>query len=212
LGIWGRRKVFFFEKKKQKTFGRLSRTHPAAYAKSQKFFGSFFQKRTLPSLKHLLITYHSTTGGTRAMAEAAHRAAAQEPGLTVTLQHAVETNADHLLAADGYIFATPETLAAIAGPMKDFFDRTYYAALGRIEGRPYAALICAGSDGANAARQIARIATGWRLKQVVDPVIVCTHAQTPEAILARKTLAATDQERCAELGATMAAGLTMGIF
>ena len=44
--------------------------------------------------------------------------------------------------------------------MKDFFDRTYYAALDRINGRPYATLICAGSDGQNAARQIARIATG----------------------------------------------------
>jgi hypothetical protein len=35
------KKGFFFEKKKQKTFGRLSRAAPAAYAKSQKFFGSF---------------------------------------------------------------------------------------------------------------------------------------------------------------------------
>jgi hypothetical protein len=40
------RKAFFFEKKKQKTFARLSRTFPAANAKWQKFFGSFFQKRT----------------------------------------------------------------------------------------------------------------------------------------------------------------------
>ncbi len=163
-------------------------------------------------MKHLLITYHSTTGGTHAMAEAAHRAACQEAALTVTLQHAAIATADHLLAADGYIFATPETLAAIAGPMKDFFDRTYYAALGRIEGRPYAAMICAGSDGQNAARQIARIATGWRLKQVAEPIIVCTHAQTPEAILARKTISGSDEARCAELGAALAAGMVMGIF
>jgi predicted dienelactone hydrolase len=39
------RKIFA-EEKKQKTFGLLSRTYPAMYAKSQKFFGSFFQKRT----------------------------------------------------------------------------------------------------------------------------------------------------------------------
>jgi hypothetical protein len=36
------RKQFFFEKKNQKTFPRLSRTVPAAYARGQKFFGSFF--------------------------------------------------------------------------------------------------------------------------------------------------------------------------
>ncbi len=52
----------------------------------------------------------------------------------------------------------------MAGVMKDFFDRTYYPALDRIVGRPYATLICAGSDGENAARQIHRIASGWRSK------------------------------------------------
>ena len=93
-----------------------------------------------------------------------------------------------------------------------FFDRTYYPALDRINGRPYAALICAGSDGQNAARQIARIATGWRLKPVAEPLIVCTHAQTPEAILAPKTIGDEDRAACAERGATLAAGLAMGIF
>jgi multimeric flavodoxin WrbA len=119
---------------------------------------------------------------------------------------------DDLLAADGYIFAAPENLAAIAGVMKDFFDRTYYPVLGRIEGRPYALLICAGSDGANAARQIARIATGWRLRPVAETVIVCTHAQTPAEILAPKVIAGADLDKCAQLGATLAAGLAIGIF
>jgi NAD(P)H-dependent FMN reductase len=76
------------------------------------------------------------------------------------------------LQADGYIFATPENLAAMSGVMKDFFDRTYYAALDRIAGRPYAVLICAGSDGANAARQVERIVTGWRLKRAAPTLIV----------------------------------------
>lgn len=31
--------------------------------------------------------------------------------------------------------------------MKDFFDRCYYAALDRVNGRPYALLVCAGSAG-----------------------------------------------------------------
>ena len=96
--------------------------------------------------------------------------------------------------------------------MKDFFDRTYYAVLGRIAGRPYATLICAGSDGENAARQITRIATGWRLKPIASPLIVCTHAQTPEAILAPKTIGIDDLERCREIGATIAAGLAFGIY
>jgi multimeric flavodoxin WrbA len=105
-----------------------------------------------------------------------------------------------------------KNLAAIAGMMKDFFDRTYYAALGRIEGRGYALMVCAGSDGSGAARQVARIATGWRLRAVAEPLIICTHAETPEAILATKVIPAGDIARCEELGATMAAGMAIGMF
>jgi multimeric flavodoxin WrbA len=145
------------------------------------------------------------------MAEAAAHAAS-DPDVAVRLVHAAAAGADDVLNADGYIFATPENLAALAGVMKDFFDRVYYPVLDRINGRPYAALICAGSDGENAARQIARIATGWRLKPIAAPLIVCTHAQTPETILAPKIINAADLRRCEEIGATMAAGLAAGIF
>ena len=163
-------------------------------------------------MKTLLIVFHSLTGGTRQMAEAAARGAAAESEVQARLLPAVEAQPSDMLAADGYIFATPETLAAVSGLMKDFFDRTYYPVLERINGRPYAILICAGSDGQNAARQIARIATGWRLRAVAGPLIVCTHAQTPEAILAPKVISSDDLSRCEELGAALAAGLAMGIF
>jgi hypothetical protein len=61
-------------------------------------------------------------------------------------------------------------------------------------------------------RQIERICTGWRLKPVREPLIVCTHAQTPEAILAPKTIGTEDLQRCEETGAALAAGLALGIF
>ena len=163
-------------------------------------------------MKSLLIVFHSMTGGTRQMAEAAATGAADEADVLVRLLNAGEAGPDDLLAADGYVFATPENLAAIAGLMKDFFDRSYYPVLDRIQGRPYAILVSAGSDGSNAVRQIERIATGWRLKPVAAPIILCTHAQTPEAILAPKTITAIDLDRCHALGATFAAGLAMGVF
>ena len=43
-------------------------------------------------------------------------------------------------------------------------------------------------------------------------LIVCTHAQTPEKILAPKTIDPADLARCEELGAALAAGLAAGIF
>lgn len=163
-------------------------------------------------MKTLLIVYHTHTGGTLQMARAAADAAGAEPGVAVRLCKAADAVADDVLAADGFLFATPENLAGMAGMLKDFFDRTYYAALDRVNGRPYAALVCAGSDGAGAARQIERIATGWRLKPVAPPLIVCTHAQTPSAILAPKIIADDELARCAELGSAIAAGLALGIF
>lgn len=163
-------------------------------------------------MKALLIVYHSLTGGTRQMAQAAAQGAAGEEGVLASLLAAAEAGPDDLLRADGYIFAAPENLAAMAGLMKDFFDRSYYPVLERIAGRPYATLICAGSDGENAARQIARIATGWRLRPVADPFIICTHAQTPEAILAPKTIPEPDLARCRDIGQSVAAGLALGIF
>ena len=163
-------------------------------------------------MKGLLIVYHSMTGGALQMARAAAEAAAAQGGVDVRLLHAPDAGPHDVLAADGYLFATPENLASMAGLMKDFFDRCYYAALGRIEGRPYAAMICAGSDGSSAARQVERIATGWRLKAVAPALIVCTHAQTPEEILRTKLIGAADLERCRDLGAGLAAGLALGVF
>jgi multimeric flavodoxin WrbA len=163
-------------------------------------------------MKNLLIVHHSRTGGTAQMVQAALQGASTEPAVAVRLCGAPSAGPEDVLAADLLVFAAPENLAALSGPMKDFFDRTYYPLLGKIEGRPYACMICAGSDGENAARQIARIATGWRLKPVAAPVIICTRAQTPEAILAPKLIAPQDLTICETLGATLAAGLAAGIF
>jgi multimeric flavodoxin WrbA len=163
-------------------------------------------------MKTLLIVYHSLTGGTRQMAEAAAAGAATEGLVLVRLLRAPQAGPEDVLAADGYVFATPENLGSMAGLMKDFFDRCYYPALDRVNGRPYASLVCAGSDGQGAARQIERIATGWRLKAVAPPLIVCTQAQTPERILAPKQIGPEDLRHCQDAGAALAGGLAMGVF
>ena len=164
-------------------------------------------------MKRLLIVYHSLTGGTEQLVTAAAGGARREaPDVDVRVLTAPQAGPEDVLAADAYVFATPENLAAIAGLMKDFFDRCYYPVLGRIEGRPYATLICAGSDGSNAARQVERICTGWRLKAAAPALTVCTHAQTPEDILAPKQIPVDELKRADELGAALAAGVAMGVF
>jgi multimeric flavodoxin WrbA len=163
-------------------------------------------------MQTLLIVYHSMTGGTLQMAQAAAAGALRERNVRTVLLRAEDAQAADVLQASGYIFATPENLAAMSGKMKDFFDRTYYGVLDALNGRPYATLICAGSDGRSAAQQIERIALGWRLRAVAAPTIVCTHAQTKEQILRTKSLSAQDLGDCQEIGATLAAGLALGIF
>ena len=158
----------------------------------------------------LLIIYHSRTGGSQQMAQAAFEAAQGE--MKTLLQKAEDTTPEDLLHADGYIFCAPENLAALSGTMKEFFDRCYYPVLGKLEGRPYAQMICAGSDGQNAVRQLARIATGWRLREVQEPLVLCTAAQSPETILAPKKLSDEQLAPCRELGQAFAAGLAMGVF
>ena len=156
----------------------------------------------------LLIVWHSRTGASRALAEAAAAGAGDHARL---LAADVATPAD-LLAAQGYLFVCPENLATMSGAMKEMFDRCYYPLLGRIEGRAYASMIAAGSDGHGAQAQLDRIATGWRLRRVAEPLIVNLHAQSAEEIMALKVVPAAILTQARELGEAMASGLDQGIF
>lgn len=161
-----------------------------------------------PANPCLLIIWHGRTGASAAMAQAAAHGA----GRTALLVAAADTVPEMLLAADGYIFCCPENLGSMTGLMKEMFDRAYYPALGQIEGRPYATMIAAGSDGEGAQRQIDRIVTGWRLRRVADPLIVGLSAQTPQAILAAKQVPEADLQKCRDLGEAFAQGLQLGVF
>jgi len=165
-----------------------------------------------PPPKRLLIVYHSTTGGTERMVQAVAQAAGTEPGVVVDLRRAVVVNVAELIAADGYIFATPENLGSMSGLMKDFFDRTYYGAIDQIQARPYCTMVCAGSDGRGAAKQIERIAMGWRLKPIQEAMIITVKAQTTAEILSPKQLTDSQVTACQNLGHLFAAGLSMAVF
>jgi len=140
------------------------------------------------------------------------RAAAEGAGAAALLVAAEDAVPEMLLAADGYLFCCPENLGSMTGMMKEMFDRAYYPVLGRIAGRPYATLIAAGSDGAGAQAQIDRIATGWRLRRVAEPLIANLAAQTPEAIAAPKQVPAKLLIHCREIGEALAEGLRLGVF
>ena len=156
----------------------------------------------------LLIIWHSRTGASAALS----CAAAEGAGSAALFVSAADAVPEMLLAGDGYLFCCPENLGSMSGLRKEMFDRAYYPVLGRIEGRPYATIIAAGSDGEGAQRQIDRIVTGWRLRRVAEPMIVNLAAQTPEAIAAPKVVSGAALEQAHGMGMALAEGLRMGLF
>lgn len=163
--------------------------------------------------QRLLVVWHSRTGTAEAMAKAAAEGAIADSGPgACSLIRAEQASHEDLLGASGYLFCCPENLGGMTGEMKAFFDRTYYPLLGRIEGRAFATMIAAGSDGTGAERQIERIVTGWRLRRVAESLIACNGAQTPDAIMAAKTLDQDMRKTCRKMGQALAVGLALGVF
>ncbi len=152
------------------------------------------------STRHLLIVYHSQTGHTRTMARAVLRGACRAPEVETRLKLALRAGLDDLLWAHGLLLGTPENFGYMSGALKSFLDRTYYPAQGKVDGLPYAVFISAGNDGRGALASIERIARGYPLKPVCEPVI------------ARGELTAEILRHCEELGETMAAGVAWSIF
>lgn len=159
----------------------------------------------------LSIIWHSRTGAAQAIAKAMKRAAV-EFEVDVRSISADKAKPRDLLIPGGLIFCAPEYLGSLSGVMKDFFDRSYYGAIDKCNGKPYALVISAGSDGTGAARQLARIATGLRLRPVAEPLIVITRTQTTQQILAPKVLSPEQLAPAIDLAAGFAAGLAAGIY
>ncbi len=157
---------------------------------------------SIPASKQLLIVYHTQTGHTGALVEAAWRGATDPliEGVEVRLKTAAEAGPEDLLWAHGLLLGTPENFGYMSGGMKDFLDRTFYPVEGKIQPLPYAILISAGNDGQGALRAIRRIAGGYPFREVQEPIIV------------RGNVESSHLEACRELGMALAAGLEAGIF
>jgi multimeric flavodoxin WrbA len=152
-------------------------------------------------MKHLLIVYHSQSGSAARLAQAAAAGAALEAEtVEVRLRRAADADVRDLFWADGVLFGASENFGYLSGGMLDFLARVFYPAQPRQLGLPYASFISAGNDGRGAVAQLERVASGFPLRRVADPVIV--RGEVDEEGL----------RRCGELGQALAAGLALGIF
>jgi multimeric flavodoxin WrbA len=152
--------------------------------------------------RHLLVVYHSRTGGTQTLADAAIAGARSDDIENVDVRdlRAFDATVDDVRWCDGIILGTPENFGYMSGALKDFFERIYYVLLEETRGLPYALFVKGGHDGEGAIRSVERIVTGLAWKAVLPP------------LLAVGDLDDAAVERCHELGMTFAAGLDAGVF
>ena len=151
-------------------------------------------------MKNLLIIYHSQSGNTEQLARAALAGCQQEQAVESRLVGAFDADLDQLRWADALLFGTPENFGTMSGALKDFFDRTYYPAQPFGLNLPYGIFISADNDGTGAIRDIQRIAKGYPLRLVAEPLIATGEVTAEHLQLAR------------DFGLAMAAGMDMGIF
>ena len=150
-------------------------------------------------MKRVLIVVHAPSENTRTLRDAVERGARGETGIDVKVVAPLQSGPDDVLAAQAVILGTTENLGYMSGALKDFFDRSYNPLLERAQGLPCAVYIRAGSDGTGTRRGIETILTGLRWKVVQEP-LTCRGPWQPAFV-----------ERCEELGAAMAAGLSAWI-
>ncbi|MGZ6995214.1 MAG: flavodoxin family protein [Acidimicrobiia bacterium] len=150
-------------------------------------------------MPRLLIVHHTPSPSVHSMLDAV-RSGASDPtiqGVEVVVRAALSANATEVLAADAFLLGTPANLGYISGALKHFFDQIYYPCLEETIGRPYGMYVHGNNDTVGAERAIEEITTGLQWRRAAEPV----------RVIGEPTRA--DLEACWELGATLAAGLTL---
>ena len=151
-------------------------------------------------MPRLLIVHHTPSPAVHSLFEAV-RSGASDPqieGVEVVARPALAATALDVLEADGYVLGTPANLGYMSGALKHFFDTVYYPCLDATVGRPYGVFVHGNDDTTGALRAIDKVVTGLRWTLAQAPVSV---VGAPER---------DDLDACWELGAAVAAGLTVG--
>lgn len=136
-------------------------------------------------MPRLLVIHHSPTAATASLADALVAGARHDAieGVEVEVREALawaRDEADHttILAADGYVLATPANLGTMSGALKHVFDSTFLHVGGALDedggsaagaddgtrGRPFGLLVHGRYDTSGAVRDVLAItgALGWR--------------------------------------------------
>ncbi len=117
---------------------------------------------------------------------------ATSSGATVSLKKAANATSSDLMGCDAVIFGTPNYFDYMAGAIKDFFDRTFYELLNKVDDKPYAAFSSGGGSSKGALDSVEGICRSLRLKKAFEGII--SVGKPSSNVL----------DRCKELGRKMA--------
>ena len=121
-------------------------------------------------------------------------------GVRTRVVEALHGEPSDLINCSALVLATPENFGTMSGAVKHFFDQTYYEVEALQLALPYQLIISAGNDGTGAEREMQRILTGYRFRQVGSSLII------------RGEPLESDLSAATELGESVATALELGII
>lgn len=142
-------------------------------------------------MTRVLVVHHTPSPTLQTMLDVVVQGVAAAAAEAV-VRPALTCSAVEVLEADAVIVGGPVNLGMLAGAVKHFFDQIYYPCLDATVGRPYGVYLHGNDDATGALRDLGKIVTGLRWKQVTEH-IVAFGAVTNE-----------DRERLENLGGTVA--------
>ena len=150
-------------------------------------------------MPRLLVVHHTPSPSVQAMLEAVLDGARDDAieGVEVVTRPALTCPETDVLEADAYVLGTPANIGYMSGALKHFFDRIYYPCLQETQRRPYGLYVHGNEGTEGATRAVASIARGLGWEPAREPVTVLGEPSRQ------------DFEACWELGASIAAGLTL---
>jgi flavorubredoxin len=150
-------------------------------------------------MRKLLIVHHTPSPAVHSMFDHVVSGARDDriEGVEVVTRAALAGTAIDVMEADGYLLGTPANLGYMSGALKHFFDTIYYPCLEETVRRPYGVFVHGNNDTDGALAAIDKIVSGLKWRRVHEPVKVIGPPSKD------------DLEACWELGAALAAGLTM---
>ena len=122
-------------------------------------------------MSHVLIAYHSFTGKTKGLAEAAAEGA-RGAGAEVEFSHVKDVSVDAVAAADILLLATPQSFGTPAGETKELLERLWMGKDQLPKGKGFASIVCHADEPVGTSGLFAKLPDYFGFAAVQEPLLV----------------------------------------